>query len=246
MTTKLEDLKSIVDDEEVLKGLELKSQVEPEVLVVKNNDSDADERGKCAEGDEECEKKMKGKDTHGDEMMKSTAENTVLTPEPVVAPVPVVPAPVVAEPTALHKSLMEFEAAVIEAKSKGTGENALKDLQPAFDSLAEIVRSEVNPPKPPDPKTELENTLRSLLQEMLPQALAQSVAPIQAEISELRALSLAGNKQPVQPKNDFVPQPRSMQLSIEQRSVIENTAKRAGSFASLANSSVGLPENFVR
>lgn len=248
MTTKREDLESIIDDPEVLKGLELKSQADEaeEILVVKTDDSDEDDVVV-----EDGKKKKKGK--HGEEEMdqKSGAVASAPVATPVVAPVPVaeLPSQPVAQPvaqpaevTALQKSLAEFEQSVLSVKSQGlVGDVALQKLQPAFDELAQVIRSEVTPKPVEGSVPNIESTLRSLLSEMLPQIIAQSVAPIQAEVSELRALK--STAQP--PVKEFVPEPRSLQVNLTQRAAIENVAKQ-GSFARLANTSVGLPENFVR
>lgn len=250
MTTKREDLESIIEDPEVLKGLELKSQAEvEELLVVKTDDYDEDDVA------EDGKKKRKGK--HGEEMDQksgATADNTAAVAPvapvapavatPVVAPVAEPPAvsAVTAEVTPLQKSLAEFEQSVLSVKSQGlVGDVALQKLQPAFDELAQVIRSEVTPKPVENGTPNIETTLRSLLSEMLPQIVAQSVAPIQAELSELRALKSTALPQKV----EFVPEPRSLRVDLTQRAAIENVAKQ-GSFARLANTSVGLPENFVR
>lgn len=247
MTTKREDLESLLDDKSVLENLELKSTATDDLLVVKTNDNDADEKGKCPEGDEECEKKMG--DKSGDEggMMKSA------TVETIVVPAPVAPAPAVAEVvtrTALDEAIEVFKNKVASLKSAGIeGDNALRELQSSFDGLGAVVKSEFAHKQTPEEivKSTMESTLRSLLQEMLPQmlpqALTNAVAPIQQEVSELRALSTAAPTQ--SPRREEVPNPRSLNLNLVQKSAVEQIQKTS-SWSQLANKSVGLPENFVR
>lgn len=246
MTTKKEDLESIVDDPEVLKGLELKSQAEDDLIVVKSDDKDAGDAEKDEKEDKEGKGKQKKKEVVKEESVAETpaVEVTAVDPEPAIVP-EVVPS---AEPTMLQKSLAKFANDVEQVKSKGLyGDAALQELQGSFDALANVVRSEVNPPSGSKQAADglSVETLRSLLAEMLPQAIAQSVAPMQAELSELRALSLAGK--PAQPKENFIPEPRSLNLNLVQKNAVEQlTQKSTSQFARLANVSVGLPENTVR
>ena len=81
MTTKIQDVESIVEDEEVIKTLDLKSLAE-DVLVVKSDDADADEKD-CPEGDEECAKKKKDKPV-AKSVVEESAVNTVLSNAPTV------------------------------------------------------------------------------------------------------------------------------------------------------------------
>lgn len=226
MTTKREDAESIVEDEEVIKSLELKSQAE-DVLVVKAEEKEMD----CKEGDEECEK------MHKEE--KSAVENTVST-QPVLVPAVAVPTPEVIpapEPTPLEKSFAALKDRVTAIKSQGlTGDNALKELQSSFDELGSVLRTEFTPSPQEIANQNLEATLRSLTEQV--QSLVQIVAPMQSELSELRALSLV--KQPA-PKREEVPQPRSLNSNLVQRAAIENVQKKASQFDQLARQSVGLP-----
>ena len=255
MTTKLEDAKSIVEDDEVIKGLELKSQIaEQEVLVIKAEDKD--EMEECEEGDEECMKK------HKKDMKKemSVAENTVVsTPvsESVVSPVVVAsttdprgyqPVPDVAQPISpVEKAIVEFQNKIAVLKSQGlSGDAALTELQKNFDELGGVVKSEFIPaPSPEDvAKQNLEATLRSVLSEMLPQALAQTLAPTQAktdaEIAELRAL-ITSKSLPI--KREEIPQPRSLNVNLVQKAAIENLISRTkpkDQFQAIADASVGI------
>ena len=228
MTTKLEDAKSIVEDEEVLKGLELKSQAEEEVLVVKSEDNDEDDMMKDG-------KKKKKMEAEHEDMHKSVSEE---------APVQETPAPVapVVELTPVQKSASSLMEKILTLKSQGVvGEAALAELQKSFDELGNVVKAEFTPP--PDPtevaKQDLANIVRSVLQEMLPQYLAQSVAPMQAEMTELRALSTA-----VKPtiKKEEIPQQRSLNVNLVQKAAVEKLVEKTkeSQFARLARQSVGL------
>lgn len=222
MTTKLEDAKSIVEDEDVLKDLELKSQTE-DVLVIKSD---------------KVEEPVV-------EKTEAPVENTVVS-QPVEAVATQKVEPQVAsttplsEATPLQKSIAALEATVLELKSRGlTGDEALQQIQSTYEEVGVVIKAEFTPKPSPEQvaNQNLEATLRSLLSEMLPAALAQTVAPIQSELSELRALSLV--KPPVK-REEAVPQPRS--LNLVQKSAIEQINKKVESqFDRIARASVGLP-----
>lgn len=221
MTTKREDAESIIEDEEVIKGLDLKSQAE-DVLVIKAEESVSNEVTTKAVPAEE---------------RAPIVENTGVS-EKVEEPAVLAP---VAEPTPLEKSLATLKDQVAVLKSQGlTGEEALKQIQPVYEGVAEILRAEFTPAPTPEQvaNQNLEATLRSLLSEMLPQALAQTVAPIQSELSELRALSLVQKTQIK--KEEVIPQPRSLQLNLEQKSAIEAVNQKVSQFDLIARRSVGL------
>lgn len=232
MTTKREDAESIIEDEEVIKGLDLKSQVD-DVLVVKaeeeNTGVSPDVAGIAV--------------ANGDGLVAaSTTIDAITTNVPVVSGYVQV-APV--EATPLEKSLASLKDRVAILKSQGlTGDAALQEIQTQFDEIGNVIKAEFTPKPSPEQvaKQDLETTLRSLLSEMLPQVLAQSVAPMQAELSELRASTLV-SKTVLPKKEEIVPQPRSLTSSLVQRSAIENLTKKASqykSFSEIAQQSVGL------
>lgn len=232
MTTKREDAESVIEDEEVIKTLELKSAIE-EVLVIKADESDKMED--CEEGDEECMKKMAEKKKE-----KSVVENTVVSPVVLASSTdPRGYKEVEAEPTPLEKSIAALKDHVAVIKSQGlTGDQALAELQKNFDDLGTIVKAEFTPQPTAQElaKQDLEITLRSLLSEMLPQALAQTVAPLQSELSELRALS---HKTPI--KKEELPIQRSLNVNLVQKAAIEKlVAKSKSQFDDIARASVGL------
>jgi hypothetical protein len=221
MTTKLEDAKSIIEDEEVIKDLELKSMAE-DVLVIKSEEPVA-------------EAPVENTGVSVSEPTNAVATQAVV---PQVAPaIPVV------EDSPLEKSLASLKDRIVALKSQGlTGEEALQQIQADYEEVGNVIRSEFTPKPTPEQvaNQNLEATLRSLLSEMLPNALAQAVAPIQSEVSELRALSLAQKSVPTIKKEETVPQPRS--LTLTQKSAIETIGKQAeqSSFAAIARRSVGL------
>lgn len=259
MTTKREDAESIIEDEEVIKGLDLKSQAE-DVLVIKSEDNDQDEQGKCPEGDEECEKKMAAKKEQMDKMHKEmsvtepVAENTVFT-SPDTAGIAITTDNTVTytsttvtnvEPTPIEKSFLALKSRIENVKSQGlTGDKALAELQSDFDKIGEVIKAEFTPAPTPEEVAakNLETTLRSLLGEMLPAALASTVAPIQSELeslkSELRAKSLTEKSLPKQEKIETVQ--RSLAPSVVQQKAIEQIAQKSISqFDLIAQRSVGL------
>jgi hypothetical protein len=212
MTTKREDAESIIEDEEVLKGLDLKSQAD-DVLVIKSEEPVVEEKA------------------------EAPVENTSVS-EPVE-----VVAPAIVEPTPLEKSLATLKDQVAVLKSQGlTGDAALQQVQSVYEEVGNVIRAEFTPPPSPEQiaNQNLEATLRSLLSEMLPAALAQTVAPIQAEVSELRALSLTQKSVPPK-KEESIPQPRS--LNLKQKSAVEQVTKKANQYKTIeeiAAESVGL------
>jgi hypothetical protein len=223
MTTKREDAESIIEDEEVIKGLDLKSQAD-DVLVIKSEEEPVVEK------------------------VEAPVENTrVSEPEtPVVLASSTDPRGYkeiepIAEPTPLEKSFATLKDRVAVLKSQGlTGEEALKQIQADYEEVANVIRAEFTPKPTPEQvaNQNLEATLRSLLSEMLPQALAQSVAPIQAELSELRALSLVP-KSVTPRKEEPAPQPRSLNPVLVQKAV-DTINQKVSQFDLIAQRSVGL------
>lgn len=240
MTTKREDAESIIEDEEVIKGLDLKSQTD-EALVIKAEEV-VEEAKKEMPRDEEEDDDKKKMPMH-DEMHKSAAENThVSEPVNAVATQAVVAAVPAVEDSPLEKSLATLKDRVAVLKSQGlVGDEALKEIQSQFDEVGNVIKAEFTPKPSPEQvaNQNLEATLRSLLSEMLPAALAQSVAPIQAELSELRASSLVSKAVPTK-KEEVVPQPRSLTASLVQRAAIENVQQKVSQFDLIARQSVGL------
>lgn len=251
MTTKLQDLESVIGDEEVIKTLDLKSLAKDveDVLVIKTEDNDADEKD-CPEGDEECMKKMADKKKKAMKKEMSTVENTVLSS---ITPPATAPAKSdvelnvkinteVVENTPVEKALSALRNRIDALKSQGmTGDSALAEIQKNFDELGTIVKSEFTVPPSPEEiaQKSMETTLRSLLGEMLPQALAQVVAPLQSEIGELRALSQARP----QVKKEEIPQPRSLNVNLVQKAAIETLiakTKPKDQFQAIADQSVGI------
>jgi hypothetical protein len=241
MTTKIEDATSVIDDEEVLKALELKSQTENDILVIKTVDDE-----ECAEGDEECIKERE----EGEKDEKSV--NTVVSGDGTGSLAPVVlpttrnvagtnPISVTASvSTPLEKSLAALTERIANIKSQGlTGDIALAELQKNFDELGTIVKSEFTPQPTAQELANRNNveTLRSLLSEMLPQTLAESVAPLEARLNELSALLQA----PKPIKKEELPIPRSLNVNLVQKAAIEKlVAKSKSQFDDIARASVGL------
>jgi hypothetical protein len=232
MTTKREDAESIIEDEEVIKGLDLKSQAE-DVLVIKSDNPD----------DEQAEDKKKKKKDGKEEMMmdESIAENTVVSP--VSETVTITPAPVY-EPTPVEKSFAVLKSKIEAIKSQGlVGEAALAAIQTDFDQIGEVIKAEFTPKPSPEAEAQksLETTLRSLLNEMLPQILGQTVAPIQSQIEtlqgELRAKSLTVPTK----KEEIQTVQRSLTPTLVQKAAVEKLTKKSVSqFDLIAQQSVGL------
>ena len=137
--------------------------------------------------------------------------------------------------------------AVIKSKNL-IGDAALNELQADYAAVGETLKAEFTPPPSPEEvaKQNLESTLRSLLSEMLPQALAQTVAPIQSKLDtlegELRTKSL------VQPASQALPKQEEKVVTV-QRSIQPPTVARAAveksklsQFDLLARQSVGLQQ----
>jgi hypothetical protein len=242
MTTKAEDAKSIIEDEEIIKGLDLKSQVE-DALVIKS---------------EETEKSV----TETETPVEAVADNTVsitstfsATPIAIdmsgvttVSPVTsglVQVTPV--EATPVEKSFAALVERISTIKSQGlTGEQALSQIQADFDKVGEVIKMEFTPQPTAEEiaNKQLETTLRSLLNEMLPQILATTVAPMQSKLEtfegELRAKSLVSPVTPVTRKEE-TPVQRSLSPTLVQRAAIEKAAQNAVSqFDLIARQSVGL------
>jgi hypothetical protein len=234
MTTKIQDAESVIEDEEVVKTLDLKSLAE-DVLVIKAKepvDANAEDAGEeCEEGDEECMKKM-----HDKMHAKSVAqENTVVSP----APEPV------KEPTAVEKAFAVLQERMLALKSQGlTGDNALAEIQKNFDELGSVVKAEFTVPPTPEEiaKQSMAEIVRSALSEMLPQALAQTVTQMQSEmkseLAELRALT----QPPKLIRKEETPQPRGLSASLVQKAAIEKVLNKSkDQFQAIADASVGLP-----
>lgn len=247
MTTKREDAESIIEDEEVVKGLDLKSQAE-DVLVIKSDNPD----------DEQAEDKKKKKKDGKEEMQEeSVAENTVVSnPQDTVtvvtttANIPVGTTTistsgfVQTEPTPVEKSFAVLKSKIEAIKSQGlVGEAALAAIQPDFDQIGEVIKTEFTPKPSPEAEAQksLETTLRSLLNEMLPQILGQTVAPIQSQIEtlqgELRAKSLTVPTK----KEEIQTVQRSLTPTLVQKAAVDKLAKKSVSqFDLIAQQSVGL------
>jgi hypothetical protein len=234
MTTKKEDAESIIEDEEVIKGLDLKSQVD-DVLVIKKEEENTGVSPDVAG--------VAITDKSGVNTISSTTIDAVATQ--VVTPQVTQVVPVI-EDSPLEQSFASLKSRVEVLKSQGlTGEEALKEIQADYENVANVIRSEFTPKPTPEQiaNQNLETTLRSLLSEMIPQYLAQTFAPIQSELSELRASSLAQKAIPQIRKEEPVPQPRSLQLNLAQKSAIEavqQKTKQFKSFSEIAAESTGL------
>ena len=179
MTTKIQDAQSVIEDEEVVKTLDLKSLAE-DVLVIKAKKPmpmDAEDKAEGDEGSEsDAEDKAEGAEEPADKkkkkVVKSLAENTVLTP---------------VTQTPVEKSLVALIERIATLKSQGlTGDQALAEIQKNFDELGNVVKAEFTVPPSPEElaKQNMAEIVRSALSEMLPQALAQFVVPLQSELTE--------------------------------------------------------------
>ena len=217
MITKLQDAKSIIEDEEVVETLDLKSTAEELVIKAKKTEEPDDESVE-AQADAETPTKKK-------KVEKSVEENTVVTP--------------------FDKSLASLKERMGAIKSQGlTGDAALAELQKNFDELGTVVKAEfIVPPSPEEVmKQNLAEIVRSTIQEMLPQALSQ-IAPnqakmeaMQSELVELRALT---QKTPI--KKEEIPTQRSLNVNLVQKAAIEKLVNKAKSqFDDIARASVGL------
>jgi hypothetical protein len=241
MTTKREDAESIIEDEEVLKGLDLKSQAD-DVLVIKS------------EEEAPVENTGVSPDTVGvvvtDKSGVNTVSSTTYIGTPDGAKAVVIPIPEtytvtgIPEPTPLEKSLAALTGKVAVLKSQGlVGDEALQQIQSDYEEIGNVIRSEFTPKPTPEQiaNQNLEATLRSFKSELLAelsQVVAQTVAPIQSEMSELRALSLVSKSVPQIKKEESVPQPRS--LTLTQKSAIEGVQQKVSQFDLIAQRSVGL------
>jgi hypothetical protein len=235
MNTKIQDAESVIEDEEVIKTLDLKSMAEDvqDVLVIKAKEPD-DESKETQVDDETPTKKKKPVE------VEKSIENTVVSPvassERITEPVK--------ELSAVEKSTAALLEKVSILKSQGSnGDAALAEIQKSFDELGNVVKAEFTVPPSPEEtaRKNMEVTLRSLLGEMLPQALAQVVAPLQSELGELRALSQA---RPVIKKEE-TPLPRNLNYNLVQKSAIEALVaktKPKDQFQAIADQSVGLQQ----
>jgi hypothetical protein len=165
--------------------------------------------------------------------MKSLAENTVVSP--VVE---------VKEQTAVEKSLAVLIEKIASLKSQGlTGDNALAEIQKNFDELGNVVKAEfIVPPSPEEvAKQNMAEIVRAALSEMLPQALASVLAPMQSEMqnemTELRALT----QTPKLIRKEETPKPRGLSAALVQKAAIEKVLnKPKDQFQAIADASVGL------
>ncbi len=157
-------------------------------------------------------------------MKQDSKENTVFTQTPV------------------EKALATLQERMLTIKSQGlTGDAALAEIQKNFDELGNVVKAEFTVPPTQEELVakNLAEIVRSALSEMLPQALAQTVAPLQAELTELRALSQA---RPVIKKEE-TPQPRNLNINLVQKAAIDKLIAKTqpkDQFQAIANQSVGL------
>jgi hypothetical protein len=146
------------------------------------------------------------------------------------------------EPTPVERSLAALKERVESIKSQGlTGDIALAELQKSFDELGTVVKAEFTPQPTAQELANQQNveTLRSLLSEMLPQTLAQSVAPLEARLNELSALLQA----PKPIKKEELPIQRSLSVNLVQKAAIEKlVAKSKSQFDDIARASVGLTQ----
>lgn len=241
MTTKREDAESIVDDEEVLKGLDLKSQAD-DALVIKTEDNDEDEMmdgKKKKKGD-----KMEEECSTAETPVEAKSENTVFThPDTNGIAVPVA-APVFAsttiEQSPVEKSLAALAERVNALKSQGlSGPDALQAIQSDFENLGNVIKAEFTPPPSPEEVAQktMETTLRSLLNEVLPTLLAPIVARQDTLEGELRAKSLTT---PTEEKTVQTVQ-RSLPASVVQRPAVQQAVQNSTKdfFQMLAERSVG-------
>lgn len=221
MTTKIQDAESVIEDEEVVKTLDLKSLAE-DVLVIKTEETELKAKPVKKEDAEEAEEEDKEEDK---KKKKPFVKESVSEPSPV------------------EKSLALLAERIATLKSQGlTGDKALAEIQKDFDSLGNVVKAEFTVPPTPEEvaKQNMAEIVRSALSEMLPQALAQTVAPLQSELAELRALT----QSPKVIRKEETPQPRSLSASLVQKAAIEKVLgldKPKSQFQQIAEASVGLP-----
>jgi len=224
MTTKIQDAESIIEDEEIIKTLELKSLAD-DILVVKTDTETVSDETRTIEP-----------------VAKPAIIEPAIVAESVVAPVEKT---LVEENTVLspvEKSVLALREKMASLKLQGlTGEQALLEIQKTFDELGNVVKAEFTPAPTPEEiaHKNMAEIVRSALSEMLPQALANIVAPLQSELTELRALSQA---RPIIKKEE-VPQPRNLNFNLVQKNAIEaliNKTKPKDQFQAIADQSVGL------
>lgn len=148
--------------------------------------------------------------------------------------------------SAIEKSFETLKSRIAEIKSQGlTGDKALSEIQSEFNSLGEVIKAELTPPPSPEEVAvqTMETTLRSLLGEMLPQMLAQTVAPIQSKLDTLEGELRAKNVSIPTKKEETVTVQRSLQPQAVQKAIIEKAAQKAVSqFDLIARQSVGLQQ----
>lgn len=115
-----------------------------------------------------------------DEVKEPEVPETPAVEEPKTEPV----APVVEE-TAVDKAVAVLRSKLLEVKSRGiSGEPALVEIQPIFNELGNAVKSELTPKA--DPATA---NIAEIVRSAVAEQMAQIVAPLQAEIAELRMKS---------------------------------------------------------
>jgi hypothetical protein len=237
MTTKREDAESIIEDEEVIKGLDLKSQADDVLVIKSEEETPAVEKLEVpVENTGVSQASTVVTTSHFNE--KGEVEKSTTTVIPI------------SESTPLEKSLATLKDRVVTLKSQGlTGEQALQEIQTTYEEVGHAIKAEfTTPPTPQEIANQnLEATLRSLLSEMLPTMLAQTVAPIQSQqeevnktVNELRALSLTKQASTTIKKEEVVPQPRSITPNLVQKSAVEAINKKLDSFDIIAQRSVGI------
>jgi len=217
MTTKLEDAASIIGEEEAEKIDELaKSMVgKSEALVIKADEVSTqafeasegvaekakkdDMEHECAEDDEDCKKKMKGKEYEKkalytvEDIVKAAYDKIKAEEQPKVVEVHPLDA-------AIEQLKSRYDEVV---KSDLSVEDKLRDIQEPFNAVAEVVRSLITnvvvEEKPKDQTSELIK------------ALGEFTSAVNNKL-DLITVQLANQKQaPIQAEPTGVPQRRSYQ-----------------------------------
>ena len=181
--TKKDDAESIIGSDS---ELEQKSQVVEDILVVKADDVESRDQ-------KELEDVMEEPKQEQEEVVETS-------PDVVEEPVKEVVEEVV-EPKSEVVSLAEnMEAKMAELAEKGIyGEKALKEIQPMFNELGEVVKSKV---APQGALADVAGVIKSSVREMLPEI----VSLLSKELSGLATQSVT----PV--LTDEVPAPRSIDV----------------------------------
>ena len=188
--TKKDDAKAIIGD--LAEELVGKSTVEEEILVVK-----ADKPMKDEEDDSRDQKKKKEEDEMEEEKSQSNPEPMEVTMEETqveTKPVEEEVAPV-QEESAVEVATRNLMAKLAELKQKGiTGDAAIKEIQPVFNSVGEVVKHELT--NPVEAAAEIN---RSVIREEIAAAVPEIVAQI------MKAIPTAQTPQKVE-----TPAPRSI------------------------------------